>query len=206
MNSSPALLDDLLFIVAAGRHTDEPSELYALASDTGEERWRFVAEEGDRVRGTVACTANQLHVATEKGFLLALDPHDGRKLWELNGGAPAQSLIAVSEGIITFAVKGGLLLGVDASTGQLLWTTRLEAGEEITSAPVIAKGMVYAGDSRGRIHGLDLATGEERWRANAGTYGSSPAVIGGVMYVGTDGGQLGAIGGDAEDGPSRNGH
>jgi len=47
-------------------------------------------------------------------------------------------------------------------------------------------GVVYIGGYDGYVHALDAATGEERWRFQAGRYiFSSPAVVDGVVYVGS---------------------
>ena len=53
----------------------------------------------------------------------------------------------------------------------------------------MADGVVYIGGFDGYVYALDAATGERLWRFN--TYGwidSSPAVVGGVIYVGSSGG------------------
>ncbi|HET8548419.1 MAG TPA: PQQ-binding-like beta-propeller repeat protein [Bryobacteraceae bacterium] len=63
---------------------------------------------------------------------------------------------------------------VDANTGKEVWKTKLgdiNAGESITMAPIVVKGVVLVGVSggefgvRGWLAGVDAATGKLRWRA-----------------------------------------
>lgn len=70
-------------------------------------------------------------------------------------------------------------VAVDAVTGKQVWKTKLgdiNAGETITMAPLVIKGVALVGNSggefgvRGWLTGLDAETGKVKWRA----YGAGP--------------------------------
>ena len=67
-------------------------------------------------------------------------------------------------------------VAVDAATGKEIWNTKLgdiNKGESMTMAPIVAKGVVIAGNSggefgvRGWLTGLDAKDGKILWRAYA---------------------------------------
>ena len=66
------------------------------------------------------------------------------------------------------------------------------------SAPCVADGVVYVGDTAGTMHALDAGSGNVRWSAGLGSLRSGPVVTGGVLYVGTNVGYLQAIGGQED--------
>jgi outer membrane protein assembly factor BamB len=58
----------------------------------------------------------------------------------------------------------------------------------------VADGTVYVGDLENRIYGYDTADGSERWQFETGDdVRSSPAVVDGTLYVGSDDGNLYAL-------------
>jgi eukaryotic-like serine/threonine-protein kinase len=82
-------------------------------------------------------------------------------------------------------------------TGQLAW--KFKTGGWVGSSPAVSGGVVYVGneDYMGNgdqepkgdyLYALDAATGTLRWKFKAGDnfVDSSPAVSGGLVYVGSD--------------------
>lgn len=51
----------------------------------------------------------------------------------------------------------------------------------------MGNGLVYAVGTAGTVHGLDAATGEQRWSAELGDFLISPVLADGVLYVGVKG-------------------
>jgi len=79
-----------------------------------------------------------------------------------------------ADGKFVFNTLDGATIALDADTGKEVWRTQLgdiNRGESVTMAPLVAGGKVLVGNSGGEfgVHGwliaLDLATGEEAWRA-----------------------------------------
>jgi outer membrane protein assembly factor BamB len=85
----------------------------------------------------------------------------------------------------------GEVIAFAAGFGKIRWRTRIGPTE---SSPLVADGLVYVGDWRGRVYALDAATGRVRW-----TYQGKGRIKGGItrsgnrLYVGTYDGYLYAL-------------
>ncbi len=63
-----------------------------------------------------------------------------------------------------------------------------------SSSPVISRGVVYFGTSKGLLCAVDSRSGEQEWAFATGKgVHSSPAISGGVVYFGSDDGCLYAV-------------
>jgi len=62
------------------------------------------------------------------------------------------------------------------------WT--FKTGDSIEAAPIISKGVVYAGSFDKHFYAIDLATGKEKWKTKLGHIKASAAVKGDRVYVG----------------------
>ncbi len=78
------------------------------------------------------------------------------------------------------------------------WT--FQADRKIATSPAVLEDRVLFGSDDGSLYALDLETGEELWRFEAGgrRIRSSPLVADGVVYFGNDAGMLHAL--DVETG------
>ena len=74
--------------------------------------------------------------------------------------------------------------GAHAPTLARAWQTEL-GGDTAFSSPVIADGRAYVTTADGRLHALDVTTGERTWTYQSGvnTRGT-PTVSGGTVYIG----------------------
>lgn len=147
----------------------------ALSRDDGAERW--FALLGERANSPVIA-AGRAVVSTWEASLVALDLDGGRVAWRAPLPGPAVGpATASADGTVVVttweAADGGAAgaVAVDAATGRRRWAVALEPGG--VSAPAVTTGGVVAlvaGDVA--AHGLDLATGETRWRVETGGAGS----------------------------------
>ena len=72
------------------------------------------------------------------------------------------------------------------STNQTLWTWTSKSGLPVISSPAVVNGVVYVGDTDGRVYALNATTGKQIWNhTTGGGVLSSPAVTGGIVYVGS---------------------
>ena len=109
---------------------------------------------------------------------------------------------------------------MDAVSGDLRW--RYKAGGAVRSSPAVVDGVVYFGSGDGYLYAVDALEGtptptptnvyditptptpltirEEIWRYETGDSGrSSPVVVDGVVYVGSQDGYLYAVDADSGD-------
>ena len=98
--------------------------------------------------------------------------------------------MAVGDGVAVMQGTSALLEGVDLVTGWVRWTagTTVDTGAVLAVAPIVAGATAYAGatDRSGTLIAVDVLSGAERWRyeAGSGLLLTQPAVVDGVVYVG----------------------
>ena len=115
---------------------------------------------------------------------IALNALTGRQIWKTDIEYPADVAKTVCCGLLNRGVsiyngkvyRGTLdafLLAYDAKTGKQVWKTKVadyQDGHAITSAPLIANGVVMTGiaggeyGTRGFVDGYDPETGAKLWR------------------------------------------
>jgi outer membrane protein assembly factor BamB len=94
------------------------------------------------------------------GRIQALDPHDGRPVWEFDAGAPVCSGPVFSGSLAIFGLEDGRLVAVD-ERGRPAWT--FAARGTVRVDPAAADGGLYFGTSERYFYGLAAATGKRRW-------------------------------------------
>lgn len=146
-----------------------------------------------------------------------------RVKWKLTTGGKVFSSPAVARGVVFVGSTDGAVYAIDAASGQQKWKAATKA--RITSSPAIANGMVVVASYDGAIHAFDAATGAPKWQfategerrfSAPGVHGSipreaqpdpfdfflsSPAIVGGVVYIGSGDGHVYAV--DAATGALR---
>jgi alcohol dehydrogenase (cytochrome c)/quinohemoprotein ethanol dehydrogenase len=135
--------------------------------------------------GTPLAVDGAIYVSTAWSKVYAFDARTGKQLWQYNpqskGERVAQNVccgivnrgIAAYNGKIYVGTLDGRLVAIDSKTGKPVWE-KMTIDEtwhySITSAPRVAKGKVFIGNSggeygvRGYIGAYDAETGEQLWR------------------------------------------
>jgi PQQ-dependent dehydrogenase (methanol/ethanol family) len=134
--------------------------------------------------GTPLYIDGVIYVSTAWTKVYAFDAKTGRELWKYDPKTPGEWIrnvccgivnrgIAAYNGKIYLGTLDGRLVALDAKTGKEAWsklTVDPQQHYSITSAPRIAKGLVFIGNSgseygvRGYIGAYDAETGEQKWR------------------------------------------
>lgn len=184
-------------------------ELVALEAATGAEVWRQRLNSTGSGAPTVADGLVYLVSGDETGW--AIDAATGRVEWQLVAtpdvnnvlGAPAPAL---DRDLAIFGFGSGELQAVFRRGGLRRWDAAV-IGErsgaalanvsDLTGAPVISGGTVYAGNQSGRTVAFDLGSGARRWTAEGGAIGPIVPAGDSVFYL-TDQAQLTRV--DAGDG------
>lgn len=183
--SSPVVVDGAVYFGSGD------GNLYALATDSGELRWKF--QTGDVVHSSPAYDSGTLYFGSWDSNVYAVDAATGHEKWRFKGGEDAlvhnqvgfQSSPTVVEGVVYIGCRDSNVYALDAATGKEKWRFNNEMSWVITS-PMVAKGKVlFATSDSSLFHMIDAETGKSavKQKLNAFVF-SSPSVAGDVVYVG----------------------
>ncbi len=169
-----------------------------------------------------------LVIGTKPGDILALDPdHGGALVWRKNifggpivGDGPKSDGpggifwgYATNRDITYFSISGGGVAAVQLATGERLWVNPLESAKRVRymSASTGIPGVIFQGDSNGRLHALATGDGRELWsfetqrefetvnkvKAKGGSItAAGPVVADGMVLVGSGYGVAGGTPGN----------
>jgi outer membrane protein assembly factor BamB len=201
--SPPVVTDRTLFVLESDGY------LYASDVGTGKLRWSFPVGAHNMPPGFTV--ARGMVFATSGGSLVyAIDVASGTERWRFElpdiGDANSSSASAtigapvVLANVVHVRADIGSLYAIGADSGKRCWRGATETlGAWFANDPVASDGLIYVSDQTGgpnndRLYALDAQTGERRWRFKPAGGSSTPAVVGGVVYVGSDTRSLYAIG------------
>jgi outer membrane protein assembly factor BamB len=123
----------------------------------------------------------------------------GQRLWRHDGSAPILSAPAVADGMVVVTNVDDLAVALEADTGTLSWQVKakrdltrvaelaLYAAPEVVVLPATddRPSEALLGFSTGTLVGVDLETGEERWRREVGE-GRYPDLVSAPVLGGAD--------------------
>jgi outer membrane protein assembly factor BamB len=149
---------------------------------------------------TPAYAYDKLYVASRDGLVRALDPENGKVLWESNvkESQPAR----LSGGIVAayqklfIGTENGTVIALDADSGELLW--RVPVNGEVLARAAVDANLVMVHTSQGVLTALDQRDGSERWAISSDVPNltlrgdSAPATVSGGVFWGTANGRLSA--------------
>ncbi len=209
VRSSPAVTETRVFVGS------DDGYLYAIDRRAGRTVWRFRA--GGAVAASPAVARDLVVAATLQGRIFAVDAGTGALRWSIRTGTPlplntspaggwdlfASSPVVVGDTVVIGAPDGGVrALGL--TSGRPLW--KAQTAGRVRATPAVHDGVVIVGSWDGRVYALDLHTGAVRWvhhtigdtlDSKAAGFDrralqSSPAIAGGMVFVGSrDGGLYG---------------
>lgn len=128
--------------------------------------WKF--KTGGLVLSSPVVQGGSVYAGSSDGKLYAIDRARGTERWQFASRGPIASSPAVSEGLVYFSSLDGKVYAVEAETGKERWSFAT-GGERRFTAP--------------GIHGAIPRT--ERMPDPFDVFLSSPAVVGGTVYIGS---------------------
>jgi len=183
--------------------------LYAVDTETGEERWNIQPEGGNGLAPPPAVANDLVYIIAEweTGTIQAVNPSDGSVAWTATTGMQIANKPAVTEASV-FAVgnndEGGAIVALNAETGERQWARTL--GDESLVTVTASNETVYAGPEFANedipVYALDHVTGENRWQFEVrsrdfGDYSESTltgiTVVDDYVFAVTSGGEVHAI-------------
>jgi len=175
--------------------------IYALNAASGAVNWKF--KTGDVVHASPAIADGTVFIGSWDSYFYALDASTGREKWRFKTGEDPdthnqvgiQSSAAVVDGMVYFGCRDSHLYALDASNGQKQWAFSGE-GSWVVSSPAVRDGNVYFVTSdTSLLYELDAKSGAVLHSVgfNHWYLYSSPALAGGMLYVGSTQGKLVAV-------------
>ena len=174
--SSPAIAGGIVYL-----HTT--NGLLAVDETTGSPRWTTPVD----FEVPPSVSGGYVYVRTPDGLVRVLDALTGIEQPVTMTGRGG---LAIGDGVAVMGSSSALLKGIDLATGWTRWSSGTVSDRVgfVPTAPVIAGDTAYVGatDGSGDLHAVDVLTGAERWRFDAGANVllTQPSVLDGVVYVG----------------------
>jgi outer membrane protein assembly factor BamB len=182
--SSPSVSKNAVYV---GSQDDK---LYSFDESTGALKWSVTT--GGSIESSPAVDTTQVYVGSDDHHLYAIRLSNHTVAWSANID-PSFAGLGTSPALFSGDLYVASARGVVAYTtdGTPLWTTPLTSSGSLSS-PAVANGLVFvASYDDGTVWALHADTGAVAWTATApGTRSScsattsTPAVTGGVVYVG----------------------
>jgi outer membrane protein assembly factor BamB len=193
VRASPAVADGVVY----GGSMD--GNLYALDAATGKLKWRFKTEGNPffplgEVQSTPAVAEGAVYFGSRDGHLYAVEITTGKKRWAFShDGSWCISGPAVADGLVFAGSSDGQFVNaVGVRTGAEKW--RFKMPSRVFSSGAIVAGNVYFGAWGGEVFWFDAKTGKQRGGTMAeAAVQTSPVVVDGVLYFGSDDGYLYAV-------------
>ena len=152
----------------------------ALDAETGKTIWKVTlpGEPTGRVSSSTAAVVDGKVYALGSTRAYCLNSKDGSVIWSapLKGKGPASSPIVAGDRMV-FA--DGSLRALDTKDGSEAWAHK--AIKATNSSPALSGNLVIF-NSRNKLHGIDLVSGEIKWEVPGGG-DSTPAVSGNRFAV-----------------------
>ena len=143
---------------------------------------------------------DKVFVASRDGLVKALDPENGKTLWEVDveGDVSARLSggITAGYGQIFIGSENGRVFAFDQETGELNW--RVDVDGEVLAAPATDSNFVIVHTNKGILVALDQVTGESKWTISSEVPNltlrgnSAPVTASGGVFWGTGNGRLAA--------------
>lgn len=185
----PARADDWPTPGLDAGHGRLSAELSGAAFTDG--KWSYVPA-GDAGALASPVVSDGLVVSAQlDGTIRGLRADSGSVVWQVALGASVQGTPAIANGRVYVPTLGSKIVALDLADGQTLWSTDL--GGLNVSSPAIVNGDLIVGTGMPRqfVARLDGATGAVVWQSPPGMEefsNTAPAVGGGLVVVGTNGG------------------
>jgi outer membrane protein assembly factor BamB len=132
---------------------------------TGKRAWRVKTKE--ELSGGVGADAGVVVVGTRKGAVLAYNVK-GKLAWKSQVSSEVLMAPRAASGVVVVRSGDGKIFGLDTKDGKQLWEYRFTLPALLLrsdSGVVIARDVVLAGLSAGRVVALNLTNGNVLWEA-----------------------------------------
>lgn len=197
---------------------DDPVELVKISNPIAVKKlWSVSIGKGEdnlAVRQKPAVDNDAVYAADSDNTLVAIDRKTGKIKWKTEPNSDTQTTNwkiwksvavpfaltggpSVYSGLVALGGRNGEVFAFNAADGKMLWKSMVSSS--VISAPLVTFDTVVVRANDGKVHGLDLSTGEKKWQfdravPSLSVRGTGAPVLGpGIIIIGFDDGTLVAI-------------
>ncbi|MCP4494131.1 MAG: PQQ-binding-like beta-propeller repeat protein [Gammaproteobacteria bacterium] len=169
----PRVVENL--VISAGR-----KQLVAWDRQGGSKSWYY---SGKNELGVPLTYQGRIHLGDGHN-LIALDAKSGQNLWSFATNSSARIAYApVGNGEVVYLGAGdGVLYALSSESGRLIWKVDREKDWQYLRQLGVSGDVLVAGGYHDEIFGIDIKSGQIRWRFNAGNFINSQLVTPEAVY------------------------
>lgn len=151
---------------------------------TGTKLWRINMDDLGNLTGPTVVDGT-VYFASENQGVHAVDAVSGEKKWDFETGDKGHSVPAVVDDTVFIGSHDGNVYALNSTTGKKQWI--FEKPDARFSMPTVVGTTVFvtSSSSKNGIYALDAKTGSKQWDKIIHKP-SSPAVVDGTVFVGSD--------------------
>jgi outer membrane protein assembly factor BamB len=185
-NAATVSVDDGLMFTSS-------NAVYAVDIETGEQVWTYESEANVGFVAPLALADGVLYAAGEDGSVYAFEPDSGDIIWqsEVTDGLPVNGGPLVVDDKLYVTAWDGNVYALETETGDLIGDTPM-GGMSFGQPTYADRYLVMSAPSNG-VLALPLDNGEDWLFETDGPVYAAPIVVDGVVYAGSDDGNLYAL-------------
>jgi outer membrane protein assembly factor BamB len=186
IEGSAAIAGDMIFFGG------EDEFLYALSLTDGALKWKY--KTAGSVKIGISFNGGLVYVGDDDGKFHCVDAKTGQKRWIFDTQADITSAANFDGDKVLFGAGDQMLYCLDKDQGgKPLWTFKLPGGP-VMGSPAIIDNRTFVAGCDSELHVIDTTNGKEIKGVQLdGQVGSTPALGGDFLYVGTMTNQVQAI-------------
>jgi outer membrane protein assembly factor BamB len=198
LTASPIVYDNKVFTL------DAAGKVSAFNASGGAVVWRVSTtppneKDQEGFGGGLAADGGRIIAGTGFGYVIALDPKSGKKLWEKYVGSPVRTSPTAAGERVFVLTKEGQVYCLSASDGTELWTFRglPERASLLSNAsPAVDSDLVVVPYPTGDVIALRIGNGQPAWSESLSRTrtASSMAAMSDTARPVIDGGTVFAVG------------
>ena len=155
--------------------------MYALGIQTGEERWKFQAEEREMLGNPFPVLSHGMILyQANNNQIIAVNATSGSPVWRLDmkNGDEIMNKYAISDDTMYFGnIMNEYLYAVDLISGQKKWISEVDSWTS-AGAPALSRGKVFIGGrASGYMSAFDERDGTLQWQYYSEGVTSTPVIF-----------------------------
>jgi outer membrane protein assembly factor BamB len=182
IEGTPVIADGIVFVGSADKH------LHAIDLKTGQPKWRT---QLGILTSSPGVNGDRIYIGDVDGIFYCLDRKTGDLIWKFETTGQISAAPNFAGDTILIPAHDSTLYCLDKD-GKKIWDFRIEG--PIYGGVAVADGKTFLAGCDSMMHVLDVKTGKELGSVDLkGQSGSSAAVFGDHLYVGTMSNQVIAV-------------